>query len=201
METVKQEIRSVCVFCGSSLGVRPEYADAARRLGRVLAHRSQRLIYGAGKVGLMGALADAALAAGGEVIGIIPGHLAEWEVAHQGLTRLEVVGSMHERKARMEELSDAFIALPGGLGTFEELFEVLTWAQLGLHRKPFGLLNVAGYYDPLLALLDAGVRERFLRPEHRAMVLEEPGDPDRLLDRLALYTPPFLGKYLDRDET
>lgn len=159
------------------------------------------LVYGAGNVGLMGALADAALEAGGEVIGIIPGHLADWEVAHQGLTHLEIVTSMHQRKARMEELADAFIALPGGIGTFEELFEILTWAQLGLHRKPFGLMNVADYYAPLLSLLDTAVAERFLRPEHRAMILEESDDPSRLLDRLAAYEPQFLGKYLDRNET
>ena len=195
------ELHTVCVFCGSSLGVRPEYAAAAQAMGRAIAARGWTLVYGAGNVGLMGALADSALAAGGAVVGIIPEHLVQWEVAHQGLTRLEIVHSMHERKARMADLSDAFIALPGGLGTFEELFEILTWSQLGLHRKPFGLLNTAGYYDPLLALLDTGVRERFLRPEHRAMIQEEPDDPEQLLDRLAGYTPPFLGKYLDRDQT
>jgi len=195
------ELQTICVFCGSSPGARPEYAAAAKALGRTIAERGLTLVYGAGNVGLMGALADAALAAGGTVVGIIPEHLVQWEVAHQGLTRLEIVHSMHERKARMADLSDAFIALPGGLGTFEELFEILTWAQLGLHRKPFGLLNTAGYYDSLLALLDSGVQERFLRPEHRAMIQEEANDPSHLLDRLASYTSPFLGKYLDRDQT
>jgi hypothetical protein len=193
-------MRRVCVFCGSSPGARPEFGAAATLLGRILARRNCTLVYGAGNVGLMGTLADAALEAGGEVIGVIPEPLVAWEVAHRGLTRLEVVDSMHTRKARMAELADAFIALPGGLGTFEEMLEILTWAQLGLHRKPFGLLNVAGYYDPLLALLDRGVEERFLRPEHRAMVLWEHSDAELLLDRLATYVLPTVEKYLDRAE-
>jgi uncharacterized protein (TIGR00730 family) len=171
---------------------------AARQLGAALAERGQSLVYGGGNVGLMGAVADAALHAGGRVVGVIPQHLDDWEVGHRGLTELEVVGSMHERKARMADLADAFVALPGGLGTFEELFEILTWAQLGLHQKPFGLLNTLGYYAPLLALLDTAVQERFLRPEHRALVLEEPTDPNRLLDSLAAYEFIEIPKFLDR---
>ncbi len=189
------------MFCGSSPGGRPEYVAAARQLGTALAERGQTLVYGGGNVGLMGAVADAALDAGGKVVGVIPQHLDDWEVGHRGLTELEIVGSMHERKARMADLADAFITLPGGLGTFEELFEILTWAQLGLHQKPFGLLNTLGYYAPLLTLLDTAVQERFLRPEHRALVLEEPTDPNRLLDRLAAYEFIEIPKFLDRDET
>jgi uncharacterized protein (TIGR00730 family) len=170
-------------------------------MGSALARRNLTLVYGGGNIGLMGAVADAALEAGGRVLGVIPQHLDDWEVGHRGLTELEIVDSMHERKARMADLADAFIALPGGLGTFEELFEILTWAQLGLHRKPFGLLNTAGYYAPLLALLDSAVNEKFLRPEHRALVLEEPENPDRLLDRLAAYEFTEIPKFLDRDET
>jgi uncharacterized protein (TIGR00730 family) len=177
-------VKRICVFCGSSRGSRPAYADAARRMGTELARRGLGLVYGGGRVGLMGILADAALAAGGEVIGIIPEALLAWEVAHASLTDLQVVASMHERKARMADLSDAFIALPGGFGTLEEFCEVLTWSQLGLHRKPCGLVNVDGYYDPLLALLDHAVTERFVRPEHRALVLEAT-EPERLLDLLA----------------
>jgi uncharacterized protein (TIGR00730 family) len=148
----------------------------------------------------MGVLAEAALAAGGEVIGVIPEALLAWEVAHAGLTELQVVGSMHERKARMVDLSGAFVALPGGYGTLEEFCEVLTWSQLGLHRKPCALLNVERYYDPLLALLDHAVAERFVRPEHRTLVLEAT-EPDRLLDLLAHWEPPTLEKWIDRDET
>jgi len=148
----------------------------------------------------MGELADAALAADGKVIGVIPHSLVTWEVAHTGLTELRVVETMHERKALMADLSDAFLALPGGYGTLDEFCEILTWAQLGLHRKPCGLLNVLGYYDALLALLDTSVRERFLRPEHRALILDERDDVPALLDRLTAYTPALLGKYIDRDD-
>jgi uncharacterized protein (TIGR00730 family) len=155
-------------------------------MGTELARREIGLVYGGGRVGLMGVLADAALAAGGEVIGIIPEALLAWEVAHANLTDLQVVASMHERKARMADLSDAFVALPGGFGTLEEFCEVLTWSQLGLHRKPCGLVNVDGYYDPLLALLDHAVAERFVRPEHRALVLQAT-EPEPLLELLAGY--------------
>jgi uncharacterized protein (TIGR00730 family) len=174
--------------------------ESARVLGVEIARRGLTLVYGAGNVGLMGTLADAALAEGGKVVGVIPQSLVEWEVAHDRLTERHIVRSMHERKAMMADRADAFIALPGGLGTFEELFEILTWAQLGLHRKPFGLLNVAGYYNPLLGMLDNAVVERFLRPEHRGLVLAETV-PTNLLDRLALYKPSTLDKFIDRDQT
>ena len=193
-------MKRVCVFCGSNVGARPVYADAARAVGEALTRRGCGLVYGGGCIGLMGVVADAVLAHGGEVIGVIPDALVAKELAHRGLTELRVVGSMHERKASMADLADAFIALPGGYGSFEEFCEMLTWAQLGLHRKPCGLLNVDGYYDPLLALFDRAVTERFVRPVHRALVLED-RDPDRLLDRLAGYEPPTLEKWIDRDET
>ncbi|MGV3723906.1 MAG: TIGR00730 family Rossman fold protein [Actinomycetota bacterium] len=192
-------MRRVCVFCGSSRGGRTEYEAAARQVGALLAERGIGLVYGGGAVGLMGAVADAALAAGGEVIGVIPEALLEWEVAHQGLADLRVVRSMHERKALMADLSDAFIALPGGFGTFEELCEVLTWSQLGIHAKPVGVLNVAGYFDPLLALFDHAVEERFVRPMHRSLVLQET-DPSRLLELLASFEAAPLDKWIDRDE-
>ena len=189
----------VCVFCGSNKGSRREYSDWAIRMGNALARRSIGLVYGGGNVGLMGILSDATLAAGGEVIGVIPKALVGWEVAHTGLTDLRVVESMHERKALMADLSDAFIALPGGFGTFEEFCEVITWAQLGIHRKPCGLLNVAGYYDPLIALFDRGVAERFIPDGNRKLVVEAT-DPEDLLDRLAEYNAPALKKWIDLDE-
>src|SRR5512142_817811 len=160
-------MKRVCVFCGSSVGVNPEYARMARRLGGALARRGMGLVYGGGGIGLMGAVADAALDAGGEVVGVIPRALQLRELAHANLTALHVVGSMHERKAKMAELSHAFVALPGGMGTLEELAEILTWAQLGLHQKPCGLLDVAGYYQPLVGFFDRAVAEGFLKPEHR----------------------------------
>ncbi|EGK70388.1 Putative lysine decarboxylase [Methyloversatilis universalis FAM5] len=174
----------VCVFCGSRSGDDPVHADATRRLGTLLASRGHGLVYGGGHIGLMGVVADAVLAAGGEAIGVIPHHLQQLEVAHPGLTQLHVVDSMHTRKALMADLADAFIAAPGGFGTLDELCEILTWAQLGLHRKPAGLLNVAGYFDPLLAMFDQAVSAGFLSPAHRALILSD-DDPARLLDRLA----------------
>ncbi|MCA9024815.1 MAG: TIGR00730 family Rossman fold protein [Planctomycetaceae bacterium] len=192
-------VRTVCVYCGSSVGSRDEYTQAARDLGRLLASRGLRTVYGAGNIGLMGVLADAALEAGGEVIGVIPEALVERELAHNGVTDLRIVHSMHERKALMADLSDAFIALPGGFGTFEELCEMLTWLQLGIHQKPCGLLNVAGYYDPLITMFDHATEERFLRPQHRNLLQVET-DPARLLDRLAATHPPETHKWLDRDE-
>ena len=176
-------MRSICVFCGSQPGFRPEYATAARHFGPLLASRNIRVVYGAGNVGLMGVLADAALHAGGEVIGVIPQQLVDRELAHQGLTELRIVASMHERKALMAELSDAFVALPGGLGTYEELCEVLTWSQLGIHSKACGCLNVLDYYTPLATMLDHAVREGFLRPEHRQIPLII-SDPEQLLTQL-----------------
>jgi len=192
-------MRRLCVFCGSSPGARAEYRAAAEAMGVALARRGIGLVTGGGRVGLMGVVADAALAAGGAVIGVIPEALVAWEVAHAGLTELRVVGSMHERKALMADLSDAFAALPGGFGTLEEYCEVLTWSQLGLHAKACGLVNVAGYFDPLLAMFDRAVAERFLRPEHRALVLAAP-DPERLIDQLAAYRPPALEKWIDRED-
>ena len=191
-------LRSVCVFSGSSPGARPSYTETATALGREVATRGLRLVYGGASVGLMGAVADAALAAGGEVVGVIPQHLVDREVAHDRLTELRVTGSMHERKALMADLADGFVALPGGLGTLEELAEVLTWSQLGLQSKPCGLLDVEGFFDPLLAFLDHTVTERFVSTEHRALVLAA-DRPDVLLDLLASWQPGAPGaKWLDR---
>ncbi len=176
--------RRICVFTGSRHGARSEYAEAARRLGRELVARGYGLVYGGGKVGLMTVIADTVLELKGHVTGVIPSSLVSKEVAHLGLTALRVVDSMHERKALMAELSDGFIAMPGGIGTMEELFEVISWAQLGLHEKPCALLNVMGYYDPLLRFLDHGVEQDFIKPKHRELLLEE-SDPARLLDRFA----------------
>lgn len=194
-------MKRVCVYCGSSLGRRPAYLEAARALGRLLARRGVGLVYGGASVGLMGAVADAALAGGGEVLGVIPRRLEEREIGHRGLTKLHVVGSMHERKQKMADLSDAFIAMPGGMGTLEELSETLTWSMLGLHAKPLGLLDVDGYWKPLETFLDHAVTEGFLRAEHRALVLSD-ADPARLVDRLAAWTPPpHIVKWIDREDT
>ncbi len=193
-------MQRVCVFCGSSPGARASYAEGARGLGRALAAAGVGLVYGGAQVGLMGMLADSVLAAGGDVIGVIPRALAEREIAHPGLRDLRVVGSMHERKAVMTDLADGFIALPGGMGTLEEMFEVLTWAQLGMHRKPCGLLDIDDYFRAMLAFLDHMKEERFLAPEHRAMLLVE-SDPARLLSRLETYEPPLVTKWIDRAET
>ncbi|MCP8465235.1 TIGR00730 family Rossman fold protein [Pseudomonas sp. ZM23] len=193
-------LRSICVFCGASPGASPIYQETAEALGRHLAERGIRLVYGGGAVGLMGMVADAALAAGGEVIGIIPQSLKEAEIGHKGLTRLEVVDGMHARKARMAELSDAFIALPGGLGTLEELFEVWTWGQLGYHGKPLGLLEVNGFFDPLLTFLDHLVQERFVRSQHREM-LQRAATPAELIDALAGWKPLAAPKWVDRTPT
>ncbi len=192
-------MNSLCVFCGSNPGASPAYGEAAARLGRTLAGRGLTLVYGGGRVGLMGVAADAALAAGGKVTGVIPEALATRELAHGGLSDLQVVGSMHERKARMSELSDGFIALPGGIGTLEEWFEVWTWSQLGFQPKPCALLNVAGYYDHLLAFLDHMTAERFLTGVHRGMAIVD-DDPERLLDRLAAWQPPQARKWIDATE-
>ncbi len=185
-------LRRVTVFTGSRPGARPEYAAAAREFGDLLAARGVGLVYGGASVGLMGTIADAALARGGEVIGVIPRLLVEKELAHRALTELHQVESMHERKAKMAALSDAFVALPGGFGTLDELFEIATWAQLGIHEKPIGLLSTAGYYEPLRAAVDHAVKEGFALPEHAALfVIEE--DPARLFDRLLAYERPTLG--------
>lgn len=179
----------ICVFCGSSPGRLPAYAEVARGFGAELAARRLTLVYGGGNVGLMGEVADAALGAGGEVIGVIPRLLVEKERAHAGFADLRIVETMHERKAQMSELADAFVALPGGLGTLEELFETWTWAQLGLHRKPFGLLNAEGYWDHLTALLDHALAEGFVDRTNRDRLLVDE-DPRRLIDRLAVYEAP-----------
>ena len=192
-------MRRLCVFCGSSPGARPAYRRAAEELGALLAARGIELVYGGGRVGLMGALADAALAAGGRVIGVIPEALLAKEVGHAGLSELHVVPSMHVRKALMADLASAFVALPGGFGTFEELCEILTWTQLGLQRKPCGLLDVEGYYRPLLALFDGAVAEGFVRPEHRALALADT-DAARLLDRLAAAPVVEVEKWIGREE-
>jgi len=189
-------MKSICVFCGSSLGSRPIYQEAASQLGETLAKRNLQLVYGGGNVGLMGVVADAVLNAGGEVIGVIPEFLAQKELAHPNLTQLHVVNSMHDRKAMMAEFADGFIALPGGFGTFEEFCEILTWAQLGLHQKPQGLLNVAGYYQPLLQLFDRAVDEQFLRADLRNLVLQA-SDPDSLLDQFQHYRSPKVEKWAD----
>ena len=193
-------MRRVCVFCGSSPGARLAFAEAARTLGKWLVAHELGLVYGGGNVGLMGILADTVLEAGGEVIGVIPESLVAWEVAHRGLTELHVVDSMHARKAMMADLADAFVALPGGLGTLEEFLEVCTWAQLGIQQKPMGLLDVAGYYAPLLQMLDRAVAERFMRPEHRAMISLASG-PDELFEAMRRQPPPSdPQKRIDREK-
>jgi uncharacterized protein (TIGR00730 family) len=191
---------SVCVFCGSNGGADPAYVAAAEAVGDGLARRGIRLVYGGGGVGLMGALADAARAAGGEVVGVMPQQLIDREIGHTGIDDLRVVDSMHERKALMVELADAFVALPGGIGTLEELFEVYTWAQLGIHAKPLALLDVAGYYEPLAAFLDHAVAQRFLRAETRAM-LAIADSIDGVLETFDRWRPPAMHKWIDLDET
>lgn len=191
-------MKRICVFCGSSSGSRPEYRAAAEELGAELVRRSIGLVYGGGNVGLMGVIADAVLDAGGEVVGVIPENLVTKEVGHKGLTKLHVVRSMHERKALMADLSDAFIALPGGFGTLEEFCEIVTWSQLGLHTKPCGILNVQGYYSPLLAMFDHAVKERFLKLENRALVLAQ-DSVSELLRALEDWHPLRVEKWLDRE--
>jgi uncharacterized protein (TIGR00730 family) len=188
-------MKSVAVYCGSSSGANPLYAEQAQALGATLAAQGLTLVYGGGRVGLMGTIADAVLAAGGQVIGVIPDFLHAKELAHTGCTELHIVKSMHERKLLMAERAEGFVAMPGGYGTLEELFEVLTWGQLGLHRKPVGLLNVAGYYDHLLRALDRMRDDQLLRPENRAQLLQA-DNPAELLTQLAGYQPPVLEKWL-----
>ena len=190
-------MKRICVFCGSSVRSHPEYRAAAEEMGTELVRRNIGLVYGGGNIGLMGVLADAVLKAGGEAVGVIPERLMEREVGHNGLTKLHIVRSMHERKALMTELSDAFLALPGGFGTFEELLEAITWSQLGLHNKACGLLNVCGFFDNLLALLDHAVAERFLRPENRALVLADT-EAAPLIDRLLAERPVCVDKWIGR---
>ena len=193
-------IKRLAVFCGSNSGARPEYIAAARSLGRLLSDREIGVVYGGSNVGLMAALANEVLQNHGEVIGVIPRMLVDREVAHTGLEDLRVVNSMHERKATMAELCDGFVALPGGIGTLEEFFEVWTWAQLGVHDKPCGLLNVAGYFDGLLSFIDRAVDEKFVRGIHREMLIVEQ-DPLRLLERLGTYEPPRVVKWINVEAT
>jgi uncharacterized protein (TIGR00730 family) len=190
------DIRRLAVFCGSNPGSRPEYMESARQLGRLLAERGITVVYGGSNVGLMSALADTVLDNLGDIIGVIPRTLVEREVANTALTDLRIVETMHERKAVMAALADGFIALPGGIGTLEEFFETWTWGQLGMHTKPCGLLNVAGYFDPLLTFLDRSVEERFVRDVHRSMVIVE-SDPAKLLARFEAYEPPKVVKWIN----
>jgi uncharacterized protein (TIGR00730 family) len=193
-------MKTICVYCGSSDNIDPVYEQAAREMGRAIAERGLQLWYGAGSTGLMGALADGALNAGGEVIGVIPEFFNTPQLAHNGLTRLEVVGTMHQRKLRLTEKADAFAALPGGFGTFEEFFEILTWAQVGLHQKPVGLLNVKGYFEPLMRMVEHARSEGFIYDEHRALFTCM-NEPVPLLEALSSYLPPEgLERWLTREE-
>jgi uncharacterized protein (TIGR00730 family) len=189
-------IERLCVYCGSSVGARPAYRDAATRLGALMAARGIELVYGGGRVGLMGAIADGALGAGGRVIGVIPRALMDRELGHKGIQDLRIVADMHERKMTMADCADAFVAMPGGWGTLEELTEMLTWLQLGIHAKPIGLLNVDGYFDGFVAFAEHMVAERFVRPEHRNLLSVE-SDPEALLERLTAPMPPPVAKWLD----
>jgi uncharacterized protein (TIGR00730 family) len=194
-------VKSACIFCGSSPGARPQYTEATEDLGQLLVERDITLVYGGASVGLMGRLADTVLSEGGKAVGVMPRALVDREIAHLGLTDLHIVESMHERKALMADLSEAFVALPGGLGTLEELFEIYTWGQLGLHQKPCGLLNVEGYYNGVTGFLDHAVSERFVREEHRDMLIVEE-HPGAMLDRLVGFDPAALTpKWIDREET
>jgi hypothetical protein len=193
-------MRRLCVFSGSSPGAHPDYAQAAAELGRALAGQGIGVVYGGAHVGLMGTIADAALEAGGEVVGVIPQALVDREIAHTGLSDLHVVGSMHERKAKMADLADGFVALPGGMGTLEELFEVYTWTQLGLHSKPLGLLDVRGYYTQLAAFLDHAVAERFVTAEHREMLVVE-RRAEAMIEAFRRWRPPVRTKWIDRSQS
>lgn len=200
MSDNRQRARAVCVFCGSSGGNRPEYVEAARQAGTAIAGHGLELVYGAGDIGLMGVLADAALAAGGRVVGVIPHALVARELAHRRLSELLVVDTMHQRKALMADRSEAFVALPGGYGTLDELFEILTWAQLGIHAKPVGLLNVRGYFDPLLAWVDHAVGEGFVREQHRRLLLVS-NDTGELLESILRAGPtPQTSKWATRED-
>jgi TIGR00730 family protein len=191
-------MKRICVFCGSNNGANPAYLEAAEKVGKFFAENGIELVYGGGRVGLMGRIADTVLAYGGQVIGVIPHDLAVKEVAHQGLTELHVVGSMHERKALMASFAEGFIALPGGFGTFEEFCEIITWAQLGIHQKPCAILNVGGFYDHLIAMFEYAMRENFIRGEHKKLVLVE-SEIERLFTLMKNYQPPVIEKWLDKE--
>lgn len=196
---MNQSIQSICVYCGSRPGSRPEYVRAAVELGRAFARKHVCLVYGGASVGLMGALADSVLDSGGEVVGILPRWLEDKEVGHAGLHELHIVDSMHARKARMIERSDAFIAMPGGLGTFDELFEALTWSQVGLHQKPIGLLDIGGYFEPFRALVRHAVVEGFALPEHESLFVSD-SDPDALIEALGAFERPSYGsKWVEKE--
>ncbi len=191
-------MKRICVFCGSSKGIDPKFIESAESLGKTLVKRDLGLVYGGARVGLMGELANTVLKEGGEVIGVMPESLAKREIVHNNLSNLYIVKTMHERKSLMSKLSDGFIALPGGLGTFEEFFEVLTWAQLGIHNKPCGILNVSGYYDKLFQFLQHAVSERLLKKEYFFMILND-NNPEKLLDKFKEYKSPTVGKWIDID--
>jgi uncharacterized protein (TIGR00730 family) len=193
-------LKRICVYCGSSPGRREAYASEARKLAESLVSRDIGLVYGGASVGIMGTVADQVMQLGGEAIGVIPDALMRKEVAHAGLTQLHVTGSMHERKTKMAELADGFIAFPGGIGTLEEIFEILTWAQLGFHDKPCGLLNAESYFDPLIRFLDHAVEEQFVRPLHRDMLIVE-SDPASMLDRFTRYQAPALTRWVEEEQT
>lgn len=193
-------MKSICVYCGSSFGEKPAYAQAARDLANALTKEGIKLVYGGASVGIMGEIANTVLANGGEVIGVIPQALVDKEVSHASLTKLHIVSSMHERKALMAELSDGFIALPGGFGTLEELFEVLTWSQLGFHQKPVALLNVANYYDSLLEFIDQTTQQMFIKPEHRSLLLADI-EVEALIDQMRKFVPPHITKWIGETQT
>ncbi len=197
---MSRNIRALCVFCGSRVGSDPRYADAARALGKCLTQRGVTLVYGGGQVGLMGVLADAMLESKGRVVGVIPKPLATRELLHPGASEMHVVPGMHARKAKMVELSDAFVALPGGYGTFEELLEVITWAQLGIHAKPVGVLNVGGFFDSLVALVDRAVAHDFIKPSNRELIVVHE-DPDGLVQRLIEHTMPVTRQWIAPEQT
>lgn len=192
-------MKQICVFCGSSIGTRPEYAAAATAIGVGIARRGHELVYGGGNTGLMGTVANAALNAGGKVIGVIPTVMVEKELAHEGLTQLHVVNTMHERKAMMAVFADAFVILPGGFGTMDEFYEIVTWAQLGFHRKPVAILNVCGFYDPMLTFIDHLVDEGFVKQSHREVIVIG-DDPEALLSLIETYQPPLVDKWVERKD-
>jgi hypothetical protein len=196
----RRTLNRICIFCGSNVGTNPIYAQTAAELGGLLVRGGSGLVYGGGQVGLMGVVADAVLAAGGEVVGVIPEILAHKELLHTGVSKMHVVPSMHARKALMAELADAFVALPGGYGTFEEVLEVITWSQLGIHHKPVALLNVAGFFDPLVAMIDRAIAEGFIKPVQRDLVFAET-DPAALLERLATHSLPQVRKWIAPQES